>query len=87
VNKNIIGTYIHGIFDNDVFLGNLFDELLTRKNKSVYPHEIIKLKEHKEQEYDKLAALLEENIQIDQLEKIMKGEKICVSTQKPAIKE
>lgn len=33
VNKNIIGTYIHGIFDNDVFLGNLFDELLTRKTK------------------------------------------------------
>ncbi|MBC8844984.1 cobyric acid synthase CobQ, partial [Escherichia coli] len=56
-------------------------------NKSVYPHEIINLKEHKEQEYDKLAALLEANIQMDQLEKIMKGEKICVSTQKPAIKE
>ncbi|EAC4529963.1 cobyric acid synthase [Listeria monocytogenes] len=86
-NKNIIGTYIHGIFDNDVFLGNLFDELLTRKNQSIYPHEIINLKEHKEQEYDKLAALLEANIQMDQLEKIMKGEKICVSTQKPAIKE
>ncbi|EQC0677330.1 TPA: cobyric acid synthase [Listeria innocua] len=86
-NKNIIGTYIHGIFDSDIFLGNLFNELLTQKNKSIYPHEIIKLKEHKETEYDKLAALLEANIQMDQLEKIMKGEKICVSTQKPAIKE
>ncbi|MBF2554211.1 cobyric acid synthase [Listeria marthii] len=86
-NNNIIGTYIHGIFDNDIFLGNLFNELLKNKRQPVYPHEIINLKEHKEQEYDKLAALLEANIQMDQLEKIMKGEKICVSTQKPAIKE
>ncbi|MDT0090495.1 cobyric acid synthase [Listeria marthii] len=86
-NNHIIGTYIHGIFDNDIFLGNLFNELLKNKRQPVYPHEIINLKEHKEQEYDKLAALLEANIQMDQLEKIMKGEKICVSTQKPAIKE
>ncbi|MBC2076325.1 cobyric acid synthase [Listeria marthii] len=86
-NNHIIGTYIHGIFDNDIFLGNLFNELLENKSQPVYPHEIINLKEHKEQEYDKLAALLEANIQMDQLEKIMKGEKICVSTQKPAIKE
>ncbi|MBC1824119.1 cobyric acid synthase [Listeria seeligeri] len=85
--KNIIGTYIHGVFDNPTFLKNLFHELLMKKQQMTYPHEITPLKEHKEQEYNKLATLLEENIQMDKLEKIMKGEKICVSTPKPAIKE
>ncbi|MBC6297796.1 cobyric acid synthase [Listeria sp. FSL L7-1517] len=86
-NQHIIGTYIHGVFDNADFLKSLLDELLIRKQQMLYPHEIIPLKEHKEQEYNKLATLLEENIQMDQLEKIMKGEKICVSTLKPATKE
>ncbi len=61
------GTYIHGIFDNAVVLKNVLEPFL---NKEL---EIGNYKEFKNQEYDKLANFVRENLDMDQIYKALEA--------------
>lgn len=67
-NNNVWGTYLHGIFDNDTFRENFLNRIRKRKNLP-YPakHSIF----DQNKEYDKLARLMRENIDMDYLMKIL----------------
>ena len=61
---NVIGTYLHGIFDNDEFRLELINHL--RKNKGLSPILFEELGTvDKERQYDNLAALFREHINMD----------------------
>jgi len=61
---NVIGSYLHGIFDNDEFRLGLINKL--RKNKGLSPMLAEELSSvDKERQYDKLAELFRENIDMD----------------------
>ena len=61
---NVIGTYLHGIFDNDEFRLELINHL--RKNKGLSPILSEELGTvDKERQYDNLAALFREHINMD----------------------
>ncbi|SDO06009.1 adenosylcobyric acid synthase (glutamine-hydrolysing) [Desulfonauticus submarinus] len=67
-NEKIWGTYLHGIFDNDDFRHAWLNNLRSRKGLSILeqrPTYTIS------QEIDKLADLVEENIELDLLDKII----------------
>ncbi|SES87918.1 adenosylcobyric acid synthase (glutamine-hydrolysing) [Anaerobranca gottschalkii DSM 13577] len=68
--KNVFGTYFHGIFENQEFTLNLLN--LLRVNRGKRP-EIVKVdyEEHKEKEYTKLAQLVRENLDIKKLYQII----------------
>lgn len=73
-NGTVIGTYLHGIFDSDNFNKNLIKFICDNhniqgvdlKNKESY-------KEYKSKEYDKIAKILEENIDVKKIENIIKN--------------
>ena len=61
---NVIGTYVHGIFDNDEFRLELINCLRRKKCLSpIQPEDLSKV--DKERQYDKLADLFRKNIKMD----------------------
>lgn len=69
--ENLLGTYIHGIFDNGEFTRRFLNNI--RLKKELKPiKENFSFKEFKEKEYDKLAKLLRENLDIDEIYKMMR---------------
>ncbi|MDZ4957021.1 cobyric acid synthase CobQ, partial [Clostridium perfringens] len=69
--ESVLGTYLHGIFDEGEFL-KVFIKYLVDKNKiNFINEEIVSYSEYKLREYDKLSKILEENIDMEKVEKII----------------
>lgn len=66
--KNVWGTYLHGIFDNDNFRNELLNKIRKRKNIAIKE---MNTQNHIDNELDKLADYLENNLDIDKLIKII----------------
>ena len=60
---NIIGTYNHGIFDNSEFTSHILNKVRERKGIDKV-NENFSFAEYKDREYDKLAQVLRENLDI-----------------------
>lgn len=70
VKDNIIGTYIHGIFDNSEFTNYFLNKV--RKLKGLDNiEENFSFSEYKNREYDKLAQVLRENLDMEKIYEIM----------------
>ncbi|KHE92181.1 Cobyric acid synthase [Candidatus Brocadiaceae bacterium S225] len=68
---NVIGTYLHGIFDNDEFRLGLINHLRESKGLPTMPAEEMNIVE-KEREYDKLADWFREHINMDLIYGVIK---------------
>jgi adenosylcobyric acid synthase len=71
-NGNVIGTYVHGILDNDEFRLGLINYL--RENKGISPllrDELIIAKREKEEQYNRLADLVRKHIRMDMIYKLI----------------
>lgn len=67
---NIIATYLHGIFDNKDFTDTLLNEIRRRKGLEEVNNNI-SYEEYKLREFDKLEKLVRENVDIDEIYKII----------------
>lgn len=69
----VAGTYLHGIFDSEEFI-SLFVKSLQENSNVMITQEVIvdKINEYKDNQYDKLAKLFEENINIEKLKEVIK---------------
>ena len=66
VNNNIMGTYIHGIFENDNFVDAIISGLIKKTGKTVtIDTSINNFDIYKESQYELLADLIEESLDID----------------------
>jgi adenosylcobyric acid synthase len=72
-NGMIFGTYIHGVFHNEDFTEGLLNNL--RKMRGL--PEVKLTKSSKQENYNKLAQLVKENIDMSRVYKIIEGESIC----------
>ena len=70
----MFATYIHGIFDNSKFT-NDFLNVIRRKKYMPEQKETLSFNEFKEREYDKLAKLLRENLDIKEIYYILSTQK------------
>ena len=72
-----MGTYIHGIFENDNFVDALIKGLSKKNSKKVTSDtKINDFNTYKESQYDLLADLIEESLDIDAIMDILvKSEK------------
>ena len=71
---NVIGTYVHGLFDNDEFRLELINKL--RRTKGLSPlacNELNNSKKEKEIQYDRLADLVRKHVNMDFIYKLIKG--------------
>ncbi|SCZ79381.1 cobyric acid synthase [Pseudobutyrivibrio xylanivorans] len=69
-NKNLLGTYVHGIFDNGDLAYRLVSEIAQSKGLSLEA-DSVDYQQLKEAEYDKLAQVLRENLDMEYIYKIL----------------
>lgn len=68
---NVFGTYIHGIFDSIRFSAGLINNMRGRKGLDAIKDMDTQIQEFKEKEYDKLADMLRQNLDMDAIYKIV----------------
>ncbi len=73
VNKegNVVGTYLHGIFDDIDFTRGILNNIRVKKGLEKIQSRVTSFNEFKQKEYDKLADLLREHLDIEKIYKIM----------------
>ena len=67
----IFGTYIHGIFDTPEFLMKILNVLKINKGLRKISTEIIDYKSFKDSQYDKLALIVRNNMNINKIYEII----------------
>lgn len=68
--NNLIGTYIHGIFDNDEFTNHILNYVRDKKGLDTVESNF-SFSDYKNREYDKLADILRENLDIAKIYEII----------------
>ena len=67
---NVLGTYVHGIFDNDDFRRKFLNAVRLKKNLEPLPA-TRNLRAERQKNYERLARIVRENLNMELLEKIM----------------
>lgn len=70
---NVMGTYLHGIFEEDGFRNAFVSLLCERKGISYGRLQDISFYEYKEKQYDKLAQILRESLDMKEIYRILNG--------------
>jgi adenosylcobyric acid synthase len=81
VNKegNVVGTYLHGIFDDIDFTRTILNNIREQKGLGKIESSVTSFEAFKQNEYDKLADLLREHLDIEKIYEIMsEHEKVTV---------
>lgn len=68
---NIYGTYVHGIFDDAQIVKTIVNEIAMKKGVSLELDEVIDYAELKDKEYDKLAAMMREYMNMDMVYELL----------------
>ncbi|WP_431222754.1 cobyric acid synthase [Serratia sp. L9] len=68
---NVLGSYIHGLFDSGPFCRALLNELRLRKGLAIYEGPVLDYGEHKQRQFDILADTLREHIDMERLYRII----------------
>ena len=68
--SNVLGTYLHGIFDDGEFLLRFINDLREDKGLYIIQKEMTDYKKYKLDQYDELAKVFDENINIRRIIKI-----------------
>lgn len=71
VKGNVAGTYLHGIFDGQEFRNEITALLCRRKGVDFQGQKTISYAQHKQQEYDKLADVIRENLDMEYIYRIL----------------
>lgn len=71
IKNNLLGTFIHKIFQNKNFIEKLAEDIMQRKNIN---KDITTFDEYRLREFDKIEKLLRENIDIEKIYKIINRE-------------
>lgn len=68
---NVFGTYLHGLFDTGELTARLVDFLARRKGVSLEEYTPISRKEYMEEQYDQLADIVRNALDMDRIYKVM----------------
>lgn len=68
---NVMGTYIHGLFDNDAYRRSILDALRQRRGLPAFEGETLSYSASKEAAYDRLAELVRSNLDMAHIRRVM----------------
>ena len=74
--KRIQGTYLHGVFDNSQWTRDYLNQIRIEKGLEPIIDQAIDLKEFKDLQYDKLAAVVRDAVDMKKIYQIMNGEEL-----------
>ena len=72
----MLGSYLHGIFDTGVFYRALVNHLRAQKGLDQTQSEVLTMRDFREREFDRLAALVRQNLDMNSVYKILRGEEV-----------
>ena len=70
-NKNVYGSYIHGIFDKEGVSKTIIEALLKKKGKSIEELKTFDMNTYKNEQYDILAQEVRKSLDMDKIYEIM----------------
>lgn len=70
-NKNVYGSYIHGIFDKEGVSKTIIEALLKKKGKSIEELKTFDMNKYKNEQYDILAQEVRKSLDMDKIYEIM----------------
>lgn len=76
LDKRIQGTYLHGVFDNSQWTRDYLNQIRLEKGLEPITDQAIDLKEFKDLQYDKLAAVIRDSVDMKKIYQIMNGEEL-----------
>ena len=68
----VFGTYLHGIFDNTDFTRSLLNNIRKARGMKKFNGEIVDYQKYKEEEYNKLAKIVRQNLDMEAVYNILK---------------
>ncbi len=71
VRENVLGTYVHGIFDKEEFLEGIVKTLFKRKGLEYNQIKSVDLKTYKERQYDNLADTVRNNLDMEFIYRVL----------------
>ena len=74
--KRIQGTYLHGVFDNSQWTRDYLNQIRIEKGLEPVTDQVMDLKEFKDLQYDKLAAVIRDSVDMKKIYQIMNGEEL-----------
>ena len=73
---NVLGTYLHGIFDTGVFWRAVTDHIRAEKGLGTNDGEILTMSEFKNREFNRLADIVRTNLDMEAVYRIIRGEEV-----------
>ena len=72
----MIGSYLHGIFDTGAFWRAVVNRVRAQKGLSANEGEMLTMEAFRSREFDRLAAIVRQNLDMDAVYKIIRGEDV-----------
>ena len=77
---NVLGTYLHGIFDDGKLFAAISDRIRRQLGDAERKQQPVSMEEFREREFDRIAAIVRESVDMDAVYRIIHGEDVaCVS--------
>ena len=73
---NVIGSYLHGIFDTGAFWRAVVNHVREQKGLDANDSEVVTMEEFRNREFDRLAAIVRQNLDMDAVYRIIRGEDV-----------
>ena len=67
----VIGTYLHGIFDNPYWTRHLLNRIRAAKGMAPLVDTTVSISNYKDQQYEKLAQLFAQNVDMEKFDQIL----------------
>ena len=73
---NVLGSYLHGIFDTGAFWRAVVNHLREAKGLDANSGEVLTIAQFRDREFDRMAAIVRQNLDMDAVYKIIRGEDV-----------
>lgn len=73
---NVIGTYLHGIFDTGTFWRALVNRVRQQNGLNANSGQLLTIQEFRDREFNRLAAIVRQNLDMDAVYKIIRDENV-----------
>ena len=71
---NVLGSYLHGIFDQGGFWRAIVDRVRAARGMALAEGEILTMEQFREREFDRLADIVRQNLDMEKIYAIIRGE-------------
>ena len=73
---NVIGSYLHGIFDTGAFWRAMVNRVRSQKGMDANEGEVLTMEEFRNREFDRLADIVRQNLDMHAVYQIIRGEDV-----------